>query len=252
MQIQQRKDSQRLQWKNANNVNGQSQIGRSIWRDKRLKFTSSVFFVDVWTIVKKHFPSSGCHKCVHPAPKCNIENHQSWTIVARNIAIAGINHPLSELLGLLTRRSIRRGHGEVFETIFSSDFQMSLSQDRSLVHFPPQAVINSLQRITSFNLSRWFQVGLGTPFTPQSFPINLKQNLTEFPPTTTFWSSDKSWLVYSLVPKRKSAAARFAILSPNSDSARTDLSHKSPLESRKWTLRKYLDLQMVKLKPGSV
>ena len=240
MQIQQRKDSKRLQWKNANNVNGQSQIGRSIWRDKRLKFTSSIFLLMFELLSKSIFPQvAATNVFVHPAPKCNIENHQSWTIVARNIAIAGINHPLSELLGLLTRRSIRRGHGEVFETIFSSDFQMSLSQDRSLVHFPPQAVINSLQRISSFNLSRWFQVGLGTPFTAQSFPINLKQNLTEFLPTTTFWSSDKSWLVYSLVPKRKSAAARFAILSPNSDSARTDLSHKSPLESRKWILRKY-------------
>ena len=96
MQIQQRKDSKRLQWKNANNVNGQSQIGRSIWRDKRLKFTSSIFVLMFELLSKSIFPQvAATNVFVHPAQKCNIENHQSWTIVARNIAIAGINHPLS-------------------------------------------------------------------------------------------------------------------------------------------------------------
>ena len=178
MQIQQRKDSKRLQWKNANNVNGQSQIGRSIWRDKRLKFTSSIFVLMFELLSKSIFPQvAATNVFVHPAPKCNIENHQSWTIVARNIAIAGINHPLSELLGLLTRRSIRRGQGEIFETIFSSDFQMSLSQDRSLVHFPPLAVINSLQRINLIQLVSMIPSWTGNTIHPPKFP---DQPETEF------------------------------------------------------------------------
>ena len=100
---------------------GRDTIHFPLWTLLKCSHSESDFWTGYWWASSAK--SVSFKRPSHPPPKVQHERrHQSWTISAWNIRIAGINHSLSELLRLLTRRSRSRGQGEVFETIFQSDF----------------------------------------------------------------------------------------------------------------------------------
>ena len=141
------------------------------------------------------------HVSIDPPLKVEVERRdQSWAIAAWNIKIAGINHPLSQLLRLLTRISSRRGEVEVFETISPPD----------LTSFSPpgqfKVQVTGITGIPVPHPFQFHQIGLY----PTCFSIIAKLKRLKvcrcYQPETEYssalldqlQSSDKSWLVCSL------------------------------------------------------
>ena len=152
-------------------------------------------------------------KCVHLPPKVYDERrHQSWAIAAAwNIEIAGINHPLSELLRLLTRRKsrARKGEWEVLETIFLPDFYSFLSvwSSGSRYHSISPSSILASHRWLHFSRSASSNLSLSSIIPKLNWKHHSVLPKFAYQPETEYscvlvdrqlQSSDKSWLVRSL------------------------------------------------------